>query len=190
MKLRTSGLLLTAVLLAGCWQKSVHPFYTEKDLVAEPKLSGTWKEQKDGDEDNKMIWTFNDATPLRFDLTFRKGDEKLEYDAHVFRLEGTRFLDIMSRSREVSTLPVHHLFKIEELGATLKIAPLSTEWMQKWLRKNPASLAHVVVIEPEHRDDREQDELVLTADTKALQSFLRTHLNDEGFFTKPTTFIR
>jgi hypothetical protein len=179
-----------AMLMAGCWQKSVHPFYTTKDLVAEPKLSGTWKEQKDGDEDNKMMWTFNDATALRFDLTIRKGDEKQEYDAHVFRLEGARFLDIMSRNREASTLPMHHLFKLEEAGATLKIRALNTEWVQTWLRKNSNVLAHMTIVDPEHRDDREQDELVLTADTKALQSFLRMHLKDEEFFAKPMTFIR
>lgn len=191
MKLRTTGLLLTALLLAGCWQKSVNPFYTAKDLVAEPKLSGTWKEQKQNAHENKMIWTFNDATSLRHDLTIRDDKDKHTYDAHVFRLDGARYLDLLpSRPREVSQMPVHHLFKLEEVGETLKIAPLNIEWVQTWLRKNPGALAHTAVVDPENRDDREQDELVLTADTKALQSFLRKHAKEEKFWGKTVTFGR
>lgn len=191
MKLKTSGLLLTALLFAGCWQKSVNPFYTAKDLVSEPKLGGTWTERKANADEKKMVWTFNDATPLRFDLTIRDDDEKHTYEAHVLRLDGARYLDLLAaRPREVSTLPVHHLFKLEEVGETLKIAPLNIEWVQEWLRKNPTALAHAAIVDPEHRDDREQDELVLTADTKALQSFLRTHAKEEKFWGKTVTFGR
>jgi hypothetical protein len=191
MKLQTGGLLLATLLLAGCWQKSVHPFYTPKDLITEPKLGGTWTEQKKNPDEKKMQWTFNDATPLRFDLVIRDGEEKHPYDAHVFRLDGARYLDLQTAGpREVSKMPVHHLFKIEEVGETLKLTPLDINWVQKWLRKNPNALAHVAIVDPEHRDDREQDELVLTADTKALQSFLRTHSKDEDFWGETVTFKR
>ena len=40
----------------------------------------------------------------------------------------------------------------------------------------------MTIVDPEHRDDRDKDEIVLTADTKALQKFVREHLNDEDFF--------
>ena len=157
--------------------------------MAEPKLTGTWTEQKN--EETKMIWTFLAATNLGHDLTIRSDEEKLAYVAHVFRLDGARYLDLWSaRPREVSLLPVHHLFKLEEVGATLKIAPLSIEWVQNWLVKNPGALAHITVADPEYRTDRGHDELVLTADTKALQSFLRTHAKEEKFWGKPLTFGR
>ena len=191
MKLKTSGLLLMTLLLAGCWQKSVHPFYTEKDLVAEPKVAGAWSGQKGEHDENKMTWTFSSATNLRHDLTIRSDGEQHDYVAQVFRLDGTRYLDILSaRPRAVSLLPVHHLFKLEEVGATLKIAPLNIEWVQEWLRKNPGALAHLAVADPEHRSDRGHDELVLTADTKALQSFVRTHAKEENFWGKTLWFGR
>lgn len=191
MKLKTSGLLLLTLLLAGCWQKSVNPFYTAKDLVAEPKLGGAWTGQKSGDNENKMTWTFHNATNLRHDLTILDDQEKHEYVAHVFRLDGARYLDLLSaRPREVSTMPVHHLFKLEEVGEKLKLAPLNTDWVQKWLAKNHGTLAHVAIEDPEQRDDRGSDELVLTADTKALQSFLRTHAKDEEFWAKTLSFGR
>ena len=191
MKLKTTGLLLTALLLAGCWQKSVNPFYTAKDLVAEPKLDGTWTGQKNANEENKMTWTFHNATNLRHSLTILSDDEKIEYVAHVFRLDGARYLDLIGAGpREVSTMPVHHLFKLEEVGEKLKLAPLNIEWMQKWLTKNPGTLAHLALVDPDQRDDRGSDELVLAADTKALQNFLRTHAKDEEFWGKTLLFGR
>ena len=191
MKLRMTGLLLLTLLFAGCWQKSVNPFYTAKDLVAEPKLDGAWAGQKIGNEENKMTWTFQRATNLCHSLTILDDGEKHEYAAHVFRLDGARYLDFLGASqREVSTIPVHHLFKLEEAGEKLKLVPQNIEWMQKWLAKNPGTLAHIALADPDQRDNRERDELVLTADTKALQNFLRTHAKDEDFWGKPLIFGR
>jgi hypothetical protein len=189
MKTQTSCLLLTTLLLAGCWQKSMNPFYTDMDLVSEPKLAGTWTEPKDPNsstDENSTIWTFAEAGSQRFNLVIRDKEEKHEYDARVFQLDGNRFLDIVSQSRAVSTMPAHHLFRVAELRAELKLAPLNMDWMQKWLHQHPGSLAHIAVVDPEHRDKRDKDELVLTADTKALQKFVREHMNDKDFFADAT----
>ena len=43
----------------------------------------------------------------------------------------------------------------------------------------------VGVVNPDHRDDRERDEIILTADTKTLQAFLRNHAKDSDLFTGP-----
>ncbi|HTD65390.1 MAG TPA: hypothetical protein VK846_02525 [Candidatus Limnocylindria bacterium] len=189
MKTRTSCLLLATLLLAGCWQKSLNPFYNAKDVVSEPKLAGMWKEHKENDtgtEGDRTLWTFWDSGEKRLSLVIENETEKHEYDAHVFRLDGHRFLDIVSRTRSVSTVPAHHLFKVVDVGSELKFAALNTDWVQKWLRKNPSALAHIRVADKDHPNDRDEDELVLTADTKALQSFVREHVNDEDFFMGQT----
>lgn len=188
-----SCLLLTTLLLAGCLQKSVNPFFTTQDIVAEPKLAGVWREPKDPNatgEDDRAFWEFANADGKRLDLVIRSKDERHEYDAHVFKIGDERFLDIGAKARSVSTVPAHHLFKLLELGPDLKLAALNTDWVQKWLRKHPDSLAHVAVIDPEHRDDRDKDELVLTADTKTLQSFVREHSKEENFFGDPMLLKR
>jgi hypothetical protein len=179
-----------AALLAGCWQKSVNPFYAPKDVIAEPKLVGTWTEEKDGPDEDKLIWTFNDAAGKRLDLVMRSGKEKYDYDAYVFKLDDVRYLDVSPTNRATSMIPAHHLFKILESGDKLKVAPLNTGFVRQWLKDNPNSLAHVIIPNPEHRDDRESDDYVLTADTKALQSFLRTHQKNAELFADPTTFKR
>jgi len=189
MKIRTSCLLLTALLLAGCWQKSISPFYTTKDLVSEPKLVRTWREAKDSNDasdNDRMTWTFTNAGEKRFDLVLQDKNEKHEFEARLFKLGEERFLDLESQTRAVSTVPAHHLFKVVELTPDLKLAALSIDWVQKWLGNHPGALAHIAIVDPEHRDDRDKDELVLTADTKALQKFVGEHLTDDGFFDKPT----
>jgi hypothetical protein len=185
MKKRTSCLLLFTVLLAGCWQKSVNPFYTANDLVAEPKLAGTWADRKESDED-RTIWKFTDAGDKRWDVVLHNKNEKYEFDGRVFKLGEARFLDFESKLRAVSTVPAHHLFRLVEVGAELKLAPLNTEWVQKWLRDHPGALAHATIIDPEHRNDREKDELALLADTKALQKFVREHMDEKDFFADAT----
>lgn len=192
MKIRTTCLLLMTLAVAGCWQKSVSPFYTTADLVAEPALAGVWREPKtpgDSGDDDPPLWEFVDVGGKRFDLVIRDKTERYEYDAHVFKLGANRFLDLGSKARSVSGVPAHHLFKLE-VGSDVKLAALNTDWMQKWLRKNPGSLPHVTVIDPEHRDDRDKDELVLTAETAALQRFVREHSADESFFVEPVALKR
>ena len=180
MRIQTGCLLLVIVLLAGCWQKSVHPFYTAGDVIAEPRLAGKWTEDKDSED--KMIWTFAPAGEKRFNVTAQSKDEKYEFEGHVFKLGNDRFLDLEGKARGFSSVPAHHLFRIVELGSELKMTGLNTDWMEKFLKKNPNALAHMTIVDPEHRDDRNKDEIVLTADTKTLQKFVREHLNDEDFF--------
>src|SRR5215216_3443152 len=108
MKTQTGCLLLTTLLLAGCWQKSMNPFYTAEDLVFEPEVGGVWKEAKDLDNsshENPTVWTFAETGGQRFDLVIRDKEEKHEYEARVFQLDGNRFLDIVSQSRAISTIP-------------------------------------------------------------------------------------
>jgi hypothetical protein len=182
MKTKISGLLLVTLLLGGCWQKSVRPFYTASDLVAEPKLAGTWREVT-SDPTDAFTWSFSRGTDNRFELLASDKKERHEYEAHVFKLGERRYIDLLSKTRAVSTVPAHHLFQIVELGPDLKVKALNPSWMDQWLRKHPGSLEHIVVIDPEHRDNRDKDEFILTTDTKALQSFIRDHLKDEDFFT-------
>src|SRR4051812_18589517 len=43
-KLIAVAVFAAAVLLTGCWQKSVYPFYKEKDVFFDEKLIGSWRE--------------------------------------------------------------------------------------------------------------------------------------------------
>jgi hypothetical protein len=184
MKKRMVGMSMLALVLAGCWQKSLHPFYTATDVVTDPKLYGTWTEQKESDG-NRTTWTFTNAGDKRLEVVTQDKESKHEFEGRLFKLGGEVLLDLEGKARALSTIPAHHLLRVQ-IGQELKLAPLNTDWVQTWLRKNPGSLAHIALVDPEHRDDRDKDELVLTAETKALQKFVREHINDTNFFVEPT----
>jgi len=184
MKLQTVCLLVGAGLLTGCWQKSLNAFYTPSDVVTEPKIIGTWQQVDDeGKREKGQVWTFTQGAEKSYRLGYTNEDEKLSYEARIFILDGQRFMDIVPVGESVSTIPAHHLFKLVEVGPTLQVAMLNLDWVRKWLRQNPVSLPHIIVINPEHAGNRESDEFILTADTKALQAFVRQHRNDPDFFT-------
>jgi hypothetical protein len=185
MKLRTVCLLLGAGLLTGCWQKSLNAFYTPADVVPEPKIVGVWQQVDDEGKRKEQIWTFTEGTEKGYNLKFKNNEEMLHYEAHIFKFDGQRFMDIVAADGGLSTIPAHHLFMVLNAETNLQMRMLNLDWMQKQLHQNPASLAHVIIIDPAHRDDREKDEIVLTADTKALQAFLRRHANDPELFTGP-----
>ena len=66
---------ITAALLAGCWQKSAHPFYTARDLAPDERLIGTWEESKDSGED-KQRWIFTQGTAQNYNLEIWDEKEK------------------------------------------------------------------------------------------------------------------
>lgn len=188
MKIRTVCLLLGALLLAGCWQKSLHPFYQSQDLVFDDGLLGTWREgeePKDGEEDNGDFWRFARHDTGGYRLEIADGDQTNRYVAQLFELDNVLLLDIVPTERTVSTVPAHNLFKVITTERQFALAALNTDWMQDWLRTNPGRLAHFAVVDTDHPEDRKKDELVLTADTAALQKFLRAHWSETNLFTKP-----
>jgi hypothetical protein len=58
MKVKKLLFYLLAVFMGGC-VLSLHPLYTENDLIFEEKLLGTWAE-----EGSKVTWQFKRATGI------------------------------------------------------------------------------------------------------------------------------
>ena len=191
MKIRISCLLLGACLLTGCWQKSINPFYERADVVFDEHLVGSWRESTDSEpapDDKVPVWTFSPGGNMSYKLEIQDGEEAHSYAAHLFKLDGQQLLDIFPTDRAISTIPVHNLFKVVTTQPKIELAALNIDWVQKWLRQNPETLAHIAIPDAEHRHNREKDELVLSADTKSLQKFLREHLKDDEIFGKTQVF--
>jgi hypothetical protein len=186
MKLMTDkklACLVAAVfglLAAGCWQKSLQPFYHEKDLIEDPGLAGIWTEP--GEEAKKTVWTFSAAGEKRFKLNVVDGEINADFEARLFKLGGETYINLYSEKRSMSEIPVHHLLSISREGDLLSMKVLNIDWVQKWLRANPKKLDHMRVNDPKNPGDSESDELVLTASTDALQKFILEHRADPELF--------
>jgi hypothetical protein len=184
MRIRNTCLLLSALLFAGCWQKSLHPFYTNNDLTTDSKLVGTWTdaEQKDSDSD-RTTWTFSDVGNKQYLLVLSNKEGVYKFTTRLFDLGGKRFMDMAPAEEVVAAVPAHHLFQVPDIAPDVKLAALDLDWMTKWLQAHPNSIAFLRV---PGLSDKDKEELVLTADTKALQTFVKQHMADEGFFREPT----
>ena len=181
--------LAAAVLWAGCWQKSVEPFYQAKDLAFNPALAGTWFDENEN-PDKRASWTFTARKDQGYLLEIKEADETMEYDVHWFRLGGRDYLDFFSRKRSMSEIPAHHLLQVGMEDGKVQLKFLSLGWVEKWLKAHPQSLGHLRVVDSDDPDNTDKMEFVLSAPTADLQKFILEHRDAEGFFDGEGILVR
>ena len=80
-----SGVLL---LLSGCIVQSLHPLYTDEDVIFDTRLIGQWSE-----EGSKEIWEFSRLDKKRYRcVVYVDEDEKGMLEAHLLTISGKMFL--------------------------------------------------------------------------------------------------
>jgi hypothetical protein len=177
-----------AALLCSCIP-SINPFYTDKDVVFDPRLLGSWQEKDKSD--NPDVWKFESATNQTYLLTVTEnGSKQGTFAAHLFQIKQERFLDLIPADCNYATnqadlvsfsmFPGHLLARVSQIEPELKLALSDFDWLQKFLEKTPKALAH----------HREGDRLLLTAGTRDLQKFVLQHLGEGELFAKPDVMIR
>lgn len=185
--MKTRNLITTAslaVLLAACIP-SVHPFYTEKDLVNDPRLLGEWEEA------GEQSWKFEPAEGKGYKLTITEKENKQgKFDARLLKLKDEFFLDLIATDCEfakdqadivgASIFPGHLLVRVTQFAPELKIAFFDFDWLAKHLENNPKALMH-------HTEDKR---ILLTASTEELQRFVLAHLGADELFDDSASMAR
>jgi hypothetical protein len=184
-------LLLFALVLAGC-VPSWNPFYTEKDLVFDPALVGTWR-PVEAKESSKEGWEFSKTGDKLYQLaqTDEEG-RKAAFEARLFKLKDHLFLDLYLTKVEgdevkvnawagFSLVPAHLLLKMDLTEPALKLATVNPDWMKTFLKQHPKAIAHRVVSD---------GSIVLAASTEELQKFVLAHLDDQDFIGGPMEMKR
>ena len=161
----TIGLL---VFVTGCIT-SLHPLYTEQDLIFDPLLVDVW-----ADEDSNETWTFTKSDEKTYTLLYvdEKG-KKGEFAVHLLKVGDRRFLDLYPAAPDLQQndfykchlLPVHTFMRVQQQGDSLQMASMKSDWIKKYLQEHPDVIKH------EKLDD---DEILLTAQPTDLQAFLLT----------------
>jgi len=180
MKAKKIIFYLLAGILTGC-VPSLHPFYTEEDLIFEEQLLGVW--QKDGSGEN---WRFEKAENegskfYQATYTDDKGSDST-FIAGLIKLNGTMFLDLFPEKPECHCrplypfhfFPVHNFVKIQQIQPTLKMMAMDPGKVKKMLAADPNLIPHEII------DQR----LVLTASTQQLQSFITDYADTPDFFVQ------
>ena len=176
----TTGLALMT-LLAGCVITSVYPFYTAQEVVFDPRLIGAWAETGATNAANEH-WQFVKAGGQAYKLTVQDKEQRTEFDTHLFKLQGRLFLDLCPRERPDNALPLHYLIKVIRLEPALEMNMLDYDWLKKLIEKDPKAIRHVVV--PKRLGEEGDGDLVLTADTAELQTFILKWEKADGAYGK------
>lgn len=171
--------LVAALVLTGCVVESIYPWYTARDVTFDPALVGRWVEA-DAAADSLDGWTFEKAGANGYWLTTVDGRNTNRYEMHLFRLGQRRFLDVCSTNRVAGQVPTHYLLTVSSVDPALQMATLKYDWLTKLLEKNPGALRHLIV--PDGSGETNDAQLVLTASTKELQTFLLQHAGDTNAF--------
>ncbi len=177
MKMKQMSFYLLAAILGGC-VPSLHPLYTDKDVVFEEKLLGSW-------QDDDTVWAFNRSSkPNCYDLTVTADGNDGRFVANLVRLNGTLFLDLYPGPVQIKAndfykahlLAAHTFLKVEQLDPNLSLRMMDAEKLEKLVQAKPDVIKHEIV------DER----VILTASTVHLQDFVKKYQNDPNVFGEPS----
>ena len=187
---------MLAVILGGCVPViSLHPLYTEKDIVLDKKLYGTWV---DNSSDPNTTWEFKsiDEPKNAYKLIFADEEGmKGSFVAHLVKLQNRLFLDIFPSElpwepedpnkidwpyNTLFLIPAHTFVKVDSIEPQLKLRLTLESKMEELLKENPSAAEHTSV----------GDRLVLTGSTKELQAFVLKYADDERVFTDQVALSR
>ena len=178
--------IFVAVMLSGC-VFSLHPLYTEKDVIYSSDLVGQWSEvegegkwqfQKDYDMyQYEVVHTDKDGKEGHFYAVLLKVGDHIFLDMQPEDPE--RFLDDFKVNNDYAylLLPVHTFYHVKQITPVLQLRALDVGWLDEFLRENPKAVRH------ERTDKRlYRLNILLTAEPKELQEFLIKHFNTEDAF--------
>ena len=182
-RLAAAFALLALMIAAGCVQ-SLHPLYTDADIVFEPALLGTW----DGDGSGSS-WEFAQAGGNAYTLVFTDENGVTgAFDAHLADINGRLFLDFFPQEPEIDAndfymlhiMPVHTFALVELSEDELKMSVIDPNWLDELLAEDPGAIKHEIVMEF----------LVFTASTEELKAFVTRCADTEGAFSDPMNLKR
>ena len=185
MKYFARSLMIACLFVwaAGC-VSTLNPLYTERDLIFDPAIMGTWT-----DEDSKETWAFSYSNEKEYRLVYTDEEGRQgEFKARLLRFEGNTFLDISPVRPPLSQndfykshfLALHTFVKVNQSRPAVQISYLEPEFLKKTLAKDSSALRH----------EKLGGEILITASTEELQAFLLEHLNTEGAFAEPINMKR
>jgi len=193
--MKTKSILFIAVfaismMLSGCLIKSLHPFYSEEDVVFKPELIGSWLDS------DSASWEFEqysfshgfmqgDSLDNSYKVHFVEGDSIVSiFNVHLFMLNDEYYMDFYPMMSELfedefysmHLLPTHSLAKVELKGnTTMKIMWFNEDWLNSLFEENRVKIAHEVIKIDEHEFGTVY---ALTAQTDELQKFIVKYGDD------------
>jgi hypothetical protein len=172
------------------WTPSLHPIYTEEDIVFEPALCGSWL----GD-DNVTILNIAPNTEYENAYNFSSSNNpegSINLLVHLVSIDDHLFLDCYppdSESNDIGDslkLYTHAFFRVVQIEPDLIVRDMDQEWLKAYLKDNPDAL-RLDYVENVKLDCTAP---VVTSSTEEIQAFMIEHLETEGAYGDPIVLHR
>ena len=193
MRNLVSMVLAGMIVLSGCIP-CLHPIYTDKDVTFDSKLIGVWSypdakpaPDKKPPSKGKEYWKFSKLGENSYRLLIAESDGKVGvFETHLVKIDDAMFLDLYpirpdkpaaknSDFYMLHLLSVHSFMAVDRIGDVLRYRFMDADWLNKYLDKNPQELQH-------EKLKGSGPDIVITASTKEIQSFLAKHVKTENAF--------
>jgi hypothetical protein len=172
---------VASLTMAGCFAPSLHPFFTNENIVFNETLVGGWIK----DSGEKCFFTKSGDNHYEF-LYVSEGATRFE--ARLIELGGATFLDLYPKPLSegnslagANFVPAHSLARVTISRDSISIALMDGEWLKELSDQNQLAVAH------ERLDD---EMVVLTAPTRELQAFALKHAFTKEAFGEVAVFRR
>ncbi|HTG43297.1 MAG TPA: hypothetical protein VK633_02075 [Verrucomicrobiae bacterium] len=179
------ALLVATILFAACIP-SLQPLYSEKDLVFDPSLIGSFLEEKD----KVVVWTFTKAGERDYHLVIKEKEKRSPLSAHLFKIAGDQYIDLYPENEgfedwqredffKSAIVPAHIFFRVTQIDPVLKVHALQEDWLKEYLAANKNAVPHSIV---------DNNRIVFTGSTDQMQSFLKKIASEKGAWSDPAEF--
>ena len=181
--------LLSLMLLAGCWVQSLYPFYTDKTRIAIPdSINGAWNLIGEGKDDIARgypePWLFSDKEIICYERGV-----KVSLVSVYFKVEDVLFVDVQAgrsfseegnRWLSAHQLSVHQVYKVVVKGEQMVLYPLDFEWVEEQIKSGAIKLSHHKPDKPVTESKYADAPLVLTENSEGLTKFLKHCIANSG----------
>lgn len=190
------------LLMSGCYVVSLHPLFSEEEMIAEPGLFGTWV-----NENGELSFRFEPAQDSLYDLTvtqFQKvpgkpgepdevREKSAEFRACLGMVGNYLYLDMCPKLTEdgaggnlfyaIQMLPSHAFIRVETTKEGLNIRPMNPDWFAEREGAEAAGIPFERMnMEDPFKPDGGAQRIVLTGSTDQLKAFIKNHEDDADLF--------
>jgi hypothetical protein len=169
-----------ALAMAGC-APSLHPFFTDENIVFNEALLGVWI----SDDGEKCKFTKSGEN--HYELLYVE-DESARFEARLIEFGGATFLDLypttLGKDNDLylaNLVPAHTLARLTIGEDSISIAMMDGDWLKQLSDRNQLDLAH---------ERLDSGMIVLTAPTRELQAFALKHADNKEAFGEAEVFRR
>jgi len=187
IRVKASLVVLTCLLIAGCYVQSLNSIYSKETLTFDSGLIGTWYSEGDDSE----MWTFEEVGDNEYSLIGKFADnEKMQeayFQAFLCKLGDEVFLDILPKEPhtmpdiyQMHLVPVHSFLRLHREGDILLTESVDYNIFKKVVGQQKANLEYTTL------DDR----ILVTAPTEEIQRFFLQSAVNDSLFQSPDTLHR